>query len=151
MKSRLLIMPAVLLVLFVVGVGVGGCALNGGSGDSSATARGALYRLLDDTESSLGGRWENQDDPTPRGCVIRLWKEGELYPALRVGPAPDHAERAVSSTVELWQERGRETSRTDIGDVIEVKGTSDEGEIVILRVSDEAMTLQGESECRPVQ
>jgi hypothetical protein len=126
-----------------------GCALAAGSGTSAGTARDALYSTLDSTQDLLGGSWDNQDDPTSRGCVIPLWAEGESFPALRVGPDPSRADVAVATVSEYWSDLGLELTTSEVGDVLEVQGESEFGEVLILRVSAEAMTLQGESECRP--
>jgi hypothetical protein len=126
-----------------------GCALGSGNGITAEAARTSLYATLDETQDRLGGQWDNQDDPTPRGCSVALWSEGEMYPALRVGTPPERPEYAVESVSAYWDGLGLVLSTTDVGDVVELQGESDEGEIVILRVSAEAMTLQGESECRP--
>jgi hypothetical protein len=125
------------------------CALSSGSGSSSETAQKSLYSTLDNTQDLLGGTWDNQDDPTPRGCVIPLWSDGELFPALRVGEAPTRTTVAVDAVSTYWTDLGLSLVITNVGDVVEIQGKSDLGEKLILRVSEEAMTLQGESECRP--
>ena len=126
-----------------------GCALSAGSGSSAESARESLYATLDQTEQLLGGTWDNQDDPTSRGCVIPLWVEGEMFPALRVGAAPLRADVAVETVSDYWRDLELDLSTTDVGDVLELKGEGEFGDVLILRVSAEAMTLQGESECRP--
>jgi hypothetical protein len=152
MRSRgVLPLPpiAALLVAALLAVGLGGCALNGGSGSSAIAARESLYDVLDATQAALGGAWDNQDDPTPRGCVIPLWKNGTQYPALRVGPAPQNAKTAVAKVSRLWRNRGFSLTTAVVGHVIQVQGKNKVSALLILRVSDEATTLQGQSECRP--
>ena len=119
-------------------------------GDSSQeAARASLYASLDTTQELLGGTWDNQDDPTPRGCTVALWSDGGLFPALRVGPAPTRVDGAVATVSAYWTELGLALVTTDVGAVVELQGESEAGAVLILRVSADAMTLQGESECRP--
>jgi hypothetical protein len=142
-RLSLLPLSAVLLLA------ASGCALDAGSGTDPVTARDSMYGVLDQTEGLLGGSWDNQDDPTSRGCVIPLWTDGELYPALRVGPPPEDASGLRAAVAGYWGDLGYTVTTTDVGDVVELQGKSDVGEVLILRVSADAMTLQGESECRP--
>jgi hypothetical protein len=128
---------------------LGGCAINSGSGLSSAEARDSLYESLDMTEIALGGEWENRDDPTARGCVIPLWVEGEHYPGLRIGGSPSNVDRVVADVIDAWEDWGFHVERTLVGDIVELQGRDSVGELMIFRVSAKAMTLQGESECRP--
>lgn len=146
MKSRALLLPTIALTL----AGLSGCALDQGSGLAADEARDSMYEVLLATQVMLGGSWTIQDDPTPRGCVIPLWVEGTQYPALRLGSAPIDADRAAERAREAWSELGFEISRTDVADIVEIKGTRPLGQLLILRVGDDSMTLQGESECRPV-
>ncbi len=128
---------------------LGGCALGPGSGLSAGEARDALYEALDETEKIAGGDWENRDDPTPRGCVIPLWVDGQHYPALRLGaPSPDSA-RVVADVAEAWEEWGYRVEQTLVGDVVELQGRDSLGELMVFRASGDGMTLQGHSECRP--
>jgi hypothetical protein len=126
------------------------CAPDDASGETPEGARDRLYNTLDDTQGVLGGSWDNQDDPTSRGCVIPLWTDGELYPALRVGPPPINVARAVESAATLWRTLGYTVEEAEINTVVELQGSGAHGEVAILRVSSDAMTLHGESECRPV-
>jgi hypothetical protein len=126
------------------------CAADDASGETPEGARDRLYNTLDDTQGVLGGSWDNQDDPTSRGCVIPLWTDGELYPALRVGPPPINVARAVESAATLWRTLGYTVEEAEINTVVELQGSGAHGEVAILRVSNDAMTLHGESECRPV-
>ncbi|PRY69982.1 hypothetical protein B0I08_101104 [Glaciihabitans tibetensis] len=147
--ARVVTVGATMLCVSAFAVTASGCALSAGSGDSAGAARDSLYETLDSTQDLLGGSWDNQDDPTSRGCVIPLWTDGESFPALRVGPDPARADVAVATVSAFWSDLGLELTTTDVGEVVELQGESDLGEVLILRISAEAMTLQGESECRP--
>lgn len=120
-----------------------------GSGLSPVEARTELYEALDETEEIVGGAWENQDDPTARGCVIPFWVDGEMYPALRIGTAPGDASVALDAVFDAWAEWGYNVEKTLVGEVNELQARNSLDELLIFRVSDDAMTLQGESECRP--
>lgn len=126
-----------------------GCVVTPGSGLSATEARSALYDSLDETEDLLGGMWDNRDDPTARGCLVPLWVEGQHFPGLRLGSAPDDIESAVTSVTEAWAEWGYRVEQTLVGEVVELQGRDSVGELLIFRVTQDAMTLQGESECRP--
>ncbi|MBX9472968.1 hypothetical protein [Microcella sp.] len=143
---------AVATVLGAVGLvvaGLSGCAVQQATPVTDAEAHDRFLAALDDTQDIVGGDWDVLDDPTPRECVIPLWVAGERYPALRVGDAPVLASVAADRVESAWNDQGMRVTRTDIGDVIEVKGESAEGELLVLRVSESASTLLGESECRP--
>jgi len=128
----------------------GGCAVRSGSGADPESARQSLYAILDETQQLLGGSWMNQDDPTPRGCSIPFFVEGEMYPALRVGVARGEATSALATVSGLWSDRGYEVTSTGVGAVREMQGTNDVDQLVVLRINGRSMTLQGESECRPL-
>ena len=117
---------------------------------TDADAHDRFLGALDETQELVGGEWEVLDDPTPRECVIPLWVAGERYPALRLGDAPALASVAADRVESAWNEQGMRVTRTDIGDVIEVKGETTSGELLVLRFSESASTLLGESECRPL-
>jgi hypothetical protein len=125
------------------------CSVAPGSGLSALEARAQFYSLLDDTQEAVGGAWENLDDGAARGCVIPIWIEGERYPGLRIGPAPQNIDDTVQAVVDAWGRLGYQVERTMIGDVSEVQGRNALDELIVFRASDAAMTLQGESECRP--
>lgn len=146
MTARVL---AVVTTLAAPLLAMGGCAIQPGSGLSVEEARSQLYAVLDETEQTVGGDWENQDDPTARGCVIPLWVEGELYPALRIGPPPRDVAVTLDTVARAWVEWGYSVRQAKVGDVVELLGRSSVQELIVFRVSDEAMVLQGESECRP--
>jgi hypothetical protein len=141
--------PRVVVGAFVL-LTLTGCALPAGTGGSARDSRDALYGILDDTQAELGGSWINQDDPTPRGCVYPLWVKGSVYPGLRVGEPAMDAAAAIRRTRELWKKLGFALEKTRIGEVMELKGTGSLSRLLILRVGPDAMTLQGESECRPI-
>lgn len=128
---------------------LGGCAMSPGSGLSALEAQAGLYAVLDETQELLEGEWVNHDDPTARGCVIPLWLDGELYPALRLGSAPAFPEVAMEDVRVAWLASGYTVEQTQVGDVTELQGRNSVNELLIFRVSADAMTLQGESECRP--
>jgi hypothetical protein len=130
-------------------IGLTGCSIQQATPVTDSEAQERFLAALDETQSIVGGQWEVLDDPTPRECVIPLWVAGVRYPALRVGDAPVLASVAADRVESAWNEHGIRVTRTDIGDVIEVKGETAEGELLILRVSASASTLLGESECRP--
>ncbi len=118
---------------------------------TASQARVQLYSVLDDTQEAVGGgTWEVLDDPTARGCVIPLWLEGEQFPGLRIGPAPRDPEALADEVYASWTRLGYDVERSTTADVIELQARTSSDELVLFRVSGKAMTLQGESECRPV-
>jgi hypothetical protein len=147
MKIRLALIPAAALVL----AGLSGCVVSAGSGMTAVGARDELYKILDHTQAKLGGDWQNQDDPTSRGCVFPVWSKGSHYPALRLGSAPTDARLAVKSVRTLWDKLGYSLQKSMVGDVTQLQGKSALGQLLVLRIGPDSMTLQGESECRPVQ
>ena len=80
-----------------------------------------------------------------------LWAPGERYPALRLADAPASLELTADRVESAWREHALTVTRTEIGEVVELKGESPDGELLLFRVSDSAMTLTGESECRPLE
>jgi hypothetical protein len=130
-------------------VAMSGCVVAPGSGLTPDEARVELYEALDSTQELLGGEWENRDDPTARGCLIPLWVEGQHFPGLRLGSAPDDIAAAVTEVTEAWVEWGYRVEQTVIGKATELQGRDSVGELIIFRITSDAMTLQGESECRP--
>ena len=137
------------LMAAVVLLSLSGCALAPPSAVSDAEARSRFIAVLDETQRVVGGDWDVQDDPTPRECVIPLWVSGQRYPALRVGEASRSVEQTVDDVEQVWLDAGMSVERSLIGDVVELKASSDDGELYLFRVSESAATLQGESECRP--
>jgi hypothetical protein len=113
-----------------------------------AEARAEFFAIVDDTERIAGGTWNNQDDPTGRGCELADGSRGRTFSALRLAPAPDLP--VTEPIVDLWDDWGFSVASTEIGPVTQLVATTDAHEILIFRVSASAMTLQGESECRPV-
>ena len=114
-------------------------------GPSVQEARATFISALDKTEDLIGGAWDNQDDPTARGCELLSGGDGLSYAGLRIGPL-----QSVGVIASTWEGWGYTVDRTVVGPVIQLIGTNDAGAILILRTSDLATTLQGESECRPV-
>lgn len=149
-KVTVKVTVAVVLTVVVVAPMLAGCAVQASTPVTDVAARDRFLTVLDDAQELIGGDWTIMDDPTPRECVIPLWVTGERYPALRVGDAPASVPAAAERVEQAWGGAGMRVTRTDIGDVIEVKGESAEGEIIVLRVSESASTLLGESECRPL-
>lgn len=149
MKRRLLVATAL-----VAAVGLSGCALGAGNGPTSEQARERFHEALDDTQDALGGSWKNQDDPTSRGCSVALWVEGISYPGLRIGPMPGDVPGDVSKAIDTARDTLGDLgfkidASEDVGEVLELRATRDGGEFVLFRITDEGMTLQGESACRP--
>lgn len=140
---------ALLAAAGVLVVSLSGCAIKPASAVTDDEARDRFFSALDETQTLVGGQWQVLDDPTPRECVIPLWVGGERYPALRVGDAPLSVVLAANRVETAWNEQGMRVTRTDVGNVVEVKGESANGELMVFRVSDSASTLLGESECRP--
>lgn len=130
-------------------LGLSGCALEGPSGVSDTEARDRFIAVIDEAQRTIGGDWQVDDDPTSRECTIPLWVGGHRYPALRIGEAPSSVERTADAVEQAWRDDGMSVERQLVGDVVEVSATSEFGELFILRVSEGAATLQGESECRP--
>lgn len=130
-------------------VTLGGCAIQPASELSASEARVQFYSVLDQTQAAVGGAWDVLDDPTARGCVIPLWVEGEKFPGLRIGPAPRDPQQLANELYSQWRGWGYRVSRSRIGDVIELKARGAADEVLLFRVSALAMTLQGESGCRP--
>ena len=126
-----------------------GCMVAQGSGATPDEARERFIGVLDSTQDALGGPWEDHDDPTPRNCTIPLWVDGIRYPGLRLGKGTESPEAALD-TVELhWETLDVAAERTEVGNVTELRGSNPSGDLFIFRANDDAMTLQGESECRP--
>lgn len=128
-----------------------GCAVQQGSGLTVDQARTQFYSALDETQGVVGGSWENKDDPTARGCVIPLWVEGSQFPGLRVGSAPHNLDDALAAVTEAWTDWGLRVEQAVVGEATELQGRNDHNELLIFRVTTLAMTLQGESECRPAR
>lgn len=110
-------------------------------------ARAEFFDLVDATQQLAGGTWENRDDPDTRGCVLPDGADGRAFSALRLADPP--AAPVADAVAAAWDELGFSVSRTQIGPVLQLVATGVASEIFILRVSEHAMTLQGESECRP--
>jgi hypothetical protein len=126
-----------------------GCVVAPGSGVRADEARERFLGVLDSTQQALGGSWEDRDDPTPRNCTIPLWVEGVRYPGLRLGEAPDSPEAALDTVEQHWDSLEVASERTEVGDVTELRGSDPSGDLFIFRANADAMTLMGESECRP--
>lgn len=110
-----------------------------------AEARSDLYAALDDTQRLIGGQWSNQDDPDSRGCAIGD-SPGRTYSALRIA---DPVADPLSAVTAAWEGDGYSVERLEIGPVSQLTGTNAGAALLIFRLSDRAMSLQGESECRP--
>lgn len=103
--------------------------------------------VIDDTQRLVGGVWENQDDPNSRGCVLADGSAGRTFSALRIAASPVNA--VQSSVAASWEDLGYSVETMTVGPVIQLIGTGELGEQLIFRLSDRAMTLQGESSCSP--
>lgn len=139
----------VITTVGLVSLLLAGCAVQAPTAVTDAQARDRFLSVLDESQSLVGGEWRVLDDPTPRECVIPLWVAGERYPALRVGDAPVNVTLAADRVEAAWNAHDIHVTRTDVGDVIELKGQTLDGELLIIRVSESASTVLGESECRP--
>ena len=144
-----LVRAGVLVALACAAASLTACAV------AAATA-GEVHRdfagVLITTQELVGGDWEVRDDPVSRTSVSSRGGPGVQIPALRVAPGaplvgPADAARAVA---EQWTALGYEVTEApplDAAHVVEVQASGDEGEYLIFRASDQAMTLQGESAC----
>ena len=141
--------PTKLTAAAVAVLCLSGCAVAQGSGATPDQARERFIGVLDSTQDALGGPWENRDDPTPRNCTIPLWVEGVRYPGLRLGEAPESPEAALDTVERHWEMLDVAAERAEVGNVTELRGSNPSGDLFIFRANDDAMTLQGESECRP--
>jgi hypothetical protein len=103
--------------------------------------------VIDDTQRLVGGVWENQDDPNSRGCVLADGSSGSTFSALRISTSP--VEAAQTTVAASWEDLGYSVQTMAVGPVAQLIGTGELGEQLIFRLSDRAMTLQGESGCRP--
>jgi hypothetical protein len=137
------LLPAALLVALL---SLAGCAAPGITPEES---RDRFYVSLDRTQEVLGGIWDNRDDPTPRGCPLPLWMDGETYPALRVGPMPHDVPDTLKAARTALEDLGYTVDGSEVGNVIELQAERGGSEIVIFRITGDGMTLQGESDCRP--
>jgi hypothetical protein len=124
---------------------------------SAAQLRAEFFSNVDTTQQAVGGRWENQDDPMPRGCALNIWSQGQAYPALRIGSPPTDLSGALIEVRDMWVEWGYVVERLEFAGVTELQGHrltdvdpgSHAGELLVFRASPNAVTLQGESECLP--
>ena len=115
------------------------------SGPTLTEARDAFYATIGDTEELLGGTWDVQDDPSPRHCELQSGGSGLNYSALRIAPSD-----TIIPVAAVWEEWGYAVQTDTIGPVDQLIGTNEAAAVLILRSSDRATTLLGESECRPV-
>jgi hypothetical protein len=143
MNIRLLLAPVVLVT-----VALAGCTASA-HGATAEESRDRFYAVLDVTQEALGGAWEVQDDSTPRGCSLPLWADGESYAGLRLGPMPEDASAAVSTARDVLREEGFQTEIGGVGNVTELRARGEGSEVITFRVTDDGMTMQGESDCRP--
>jgi hypothetical protein len=141
--------PAIAVIATMSVLALGGCAFAPGSSRTSIEARDAFRSTLDELQEAIGGEWDNQDDPTSRGCVIPPWTQGVRYPGLRLSDPPAEPDAAIAVVLAELTNRGFDVENADVGDATELAGTNEFGELVVFRVSPDAMTLQGEGECRP--
>jgi hypothetical protein len=144
-------LPRLTAPLAVTALLLGGCALSPSTDVTDQQARDRFISLVDAVQSAAGGTWSVQDDPSPRECTIPLWVPGERIPALRTGSAPaDGIDMTAGRIHRHVTEQGMRATVSELADVVEVRAESAAGELLLFRVSDTAMTVTGESECRPV-
>ena len=117
-------------------------------GDSPAEARDDLLSVLDDTQQLVGGDWDVRDASAARSCTVQWGLRGVTYPALRLATASAVSLAAVESA---WKGWGYGVEITTVGPATQLIGTGPGGELLIFRLSDRGMTLQGESACRPAE
>lgn len=143
-------LPRTVAVLVAATLVLSGCALSPTTDVTDQQARDRFITLVNAAQEAAGGDWQVQDDPSPRECTIPLWVTGSRIPALRTGPAPrDGLDDAAGRMQRHFTDSGMRTTVTEVGDVVEVRGETAAGELLLFRVSATAMTITGESECRP--
>jgi hypothetical protein len=143
-------LPRTLAAAAAMALLLSGCALAPVTDVSDEQARDRFIALVNAAQDAAGGDWQVQDDPSPRECTIPLWVTGSRIPALRTGPAPqDGLDDAAGRIQRHFTDLGMRTTVTEVGDVLEVRGETAAGELLLFRVSATAMTITGESECRP--
>ncbi|MCA0217991.1 MAG: hypothetical protein LCH43_11640 [Actinobacteria bacterium] len=126
-----------------------GCAVAAATADE---AHRDFAGVLVTTQELVGRDWEVRDDPDSRACANSHGVAGLQAPALRVAAGASRAGSAdaARAVAEQWTALGYEVTQTPTlagPDVVEVQARGDEGEYLIFRASDQAMTLQGESAC----
>ena len=147
-----LVSPLLMLGLLIAGLEIDSqtrANADQGADDHLTHAGTEFGALLDDTQTLVGGAWDNRDDPTGRGCVIPFAVAGTSYPALRLGETPRNVASALQGVTDLWTDHGLAVERTNINEVAQLTGRGERDEVFILRVSDQATTLIGESACLP--
>ena len=112
---------------------------------TATPAEASFSDVIAETQGIVGGTWDVQDDPNSRGCLLPSGAAGRSTSALRIG-APSSV---IAPVTAYWEGLGYTVVQLEIGPVTQLLGTTDAGQQLILRVSDRATTLQGESECRP--
>lgn len=143
-------LPRTLAAAAATALLLSGCALAPVTDVSDEQARDRFIALVNAAQDAAGGDWQVQDDPSPRECTIPLWVTGSRIPALRTGPAPQDGLDDVAGRIQRhFTDSGMRTTVTEVGDVLEVRGETAAGELLLFRVSATAMTITGESECRP--
>jgi hypothetical protein len=160
-----LVRAGVLVALACAAASLTACAV------AAATA-GEVHRdfakVLVATQELAGGAWEIRDDPVARSCVSSPGVNGFQVPALRIASGPDSVTptEIASAVAEQWTTLGYEVTRLqtnggpaagpagglagvsdDAPAIAEVQARGGDGEYLIFRASDQAMTIQGESAC----
>ena len=119
------------------------------AGSTPLEARAALAEVLDETQDLAGGTWTTRDDASPRSCAVQWGLSGDTYALLRISTAPTDS-RVADGVQRTWERWGYTVARSEVGPVSQLVGTlSPTAEVMVFRVSERAMTLQGESACRP--
>lgn len=138
-----LVLPVLLLGSWL---GPGQLATGSSRAPSLAQARADFYAAIDETQRIVGGQWDDRDDPNSRGCVLAGGGAGRAYSALRLAPPTASADTGLLAAA--WEDSGYTVEQLQIGPVTQLTASGDMSELLILRLSDRATTLQGESECR---
>jgi len=142
------LIAAVAAVLALVG-----CATEGQSDMTAETARDELAALFDETETLLGGDWENRDDPAPYECTTAGGGVGVQYAFSRLGDgATDEAtiDAHLDEVAALWGEHGYETEVVREGDLgPRLVGGNDRRSRITFAMSTEGSFLSGGSDCEP--
>ncbi|MFE6967503.1 hypothetical protein ACFVAJ_20670 [Agromyces sp. NPDC057679] len=116
-------------------------------------AEAELAALFDETETLIGGSWENHDSPVPRACEPVSGGTGVQFRLQRFGEGETDS-AAIAEVAErvaaLWKEHGYESTISDEGELgIEVAAQNDRRSHLLFGMNTNATTLDGGSSCEP--